>query len=223
MRALFNLVLVFIAFCFSSCFEVIEEIDLKNNGTGNATLTLNFSSSKSKVASIMLLDSIHGYKIPSKQKVKTELDEVVAYLEKMEGISQVRKTTDFENYIATISFSFSDISNINKVNQNILKKLRVRVTNGSSYSYNKTKSIFSRNYQYTAEAALQYKKLRGEVKNVFKEAKYTSIYRFDRQVKSFDNKVAILSKSQKAIMFKAPILDLINGKINISNNILLSK
>lgn len=56
----------------SSCFEVIEEIALKNDGTGDVVLTINLSQSKTKVASVMLLDSVQGYKVPSKQKIQQE-------------------------------------------------------------------------------------------------------------------------------------------------------
>jgi hypothetical protein len=64
----------------SSCFEVIEEIAIKNDGTGDVVLTINLSQSKTKVASVMLLDSVQGYKVPSKQKIQQELNEAVAYL-----------------------------------------------------------------------------------------------------------------------------------------------
>ncbi len=217
-----NFFLILILFCFSSCFEVIEEINLKNNGSGNATITLNLSKSKTKVASIMLLDSIKGYKVPTKQKIQQELSEVVDYLKKTEGISNVKKTLDLENYIASVSFFFKDISNINNVNKNVLKKLKIKPVNNSSYTYSPSKNIFTRNYEYTNEASVQYKKLKGDVKNIFKDAFYTSIYRFENQITSYNNKAATVSKSKKAIMLKAPVLDLINGKANISNTIQLS-
>ncbi len=214
--------LILILFCFSSCFEVIEEISLKNNGSGNAAITLNLSKSKTKVASIMLLDSIKGYKVPTKQKIQQELDEVVDYLKKTEGISNVKKTLDLENYIASVSFLFKDISNINSVNQNILKKLKIKSANNSSYTYSKSKNTFTRNYEYTNEASVQYNKLKGDVKNIFKDAFYTSIYRFENGITTYSNKTANLSKTKKAIMLKSSVLDLINKKTNISNTIQLS-
>ncbi|MDO7743668.1 MAG: hypothetical protein MUP99_07845, partial [Pedobacter sp.] len=91
--------------CFSSCFQVIEEINVTSNGSGTVTLTVNLSSSKAKVASIMLLDSINGYKVPTKQKIQQEMDEVVVYLKNSPGIGNVTKRVDFDNYIATVSFS----------------------------------------------------------------------------------------------------------------------
>lgn len=222
-KSIAGIILIVILFCFSSCFQVIEEISLTNNGSGNAMITLNLSSSKTKVASIMLLDSVYGYKVPSKQKIQQELDEVVVYLKKSEGISNVKRSLDLQNYIVNVSFSFKDISNINQINQHILKDLKIKSVNSSSYTYNKTTNVFARDYRYTSEAATEYKKLKGEVKNIFKDAFYTSIYRFENVVSSYNNKKANLSKSQKALMLKASVLDLINGKTSISNKIQLSK
>ncbi|TCD29263.1 hypothetical protein EZ456_03620 [Pedobacter psychrodurus] len=207
----------------SSCFEVIEEIAMKNDGTGDVVLTINLSQSKTKVASVMLLDSVQGYKVPSKQKIQQELNEAVAYLRKSEGISNVKSTSDFNNYIATISFSFKDVSNINNITKNILAQQKIKATNTSSYSYNKATKTFSRKYQATGTAKTEFNKLKAKDKAVFNGATYTSIYRFESVVTSSTNPASNVSKSKKAVMLKSSIMDLINGKINVSNSIQLSK
>ncbi len=210
--------------CFlCSCFQVIEEVNVQENGSGTASLTLNLSASKAKVASLMLLDSAGGYKVPSRQKIQQEIGEVVAYLKKTKGISNVQKKIDFENFIASVSFSFEHISNINNLNQTVLKKLKVNVISNSSYSYEPESGIFQRNYTYAKEAILQYNKLKPEARNVFKEASYTSIYRFGKPIASYSNTLGKLSKSKKAIMLNTSVMGLINGKTNISNTIVLTK
>jgi hypothetical protein len=207
----------------SSCFEVIEEIAMKNDGTGDVVLTINLSQSKTKVASLMLLDSVQGYKVPSKQKIQQELNEAVAYLKKSEGISNVKSTSDFNNYIATISFSFKDVSNINNITKNILAQQKIKATNTSSYTYNKATKTFSRKYQAIGTAKTEFNKLKAKDKAVFNGATYTSIYRFESAVTSSTNPASNVSKSKKAVMLKSSIMDLINGKINVSNSIQLSK
>ena len=207
----------------SSCFEVIEEISIKNDGTGDVVLTINLSQSKTKVASVMLLDSIQGYKVPSKQKIQQELNEAVAYLKKSEGISNVKSTSDFNNYIATISFSFKDVSNINNITKNILAQQKIKATNTSSYTFNKTTKTFSRKYQAIGTTKTEFNKLKAKDKAVFNGATYTSIYRFESAVTSSTNPASNLSKSKKAVMLKSSIMDLINGKINVSNSIQLAK
>jgi len=207
----------------SSCFEVIEEISMKNDGTGDVVLTINLSQSKTKVASVMLLDSVQGYKVPSRQKIQQELNEAVAYLKKSEGISNVKSSSDFNNYIATISFSFKDVSNINNITKNILAQQKIKATNTSSYSYNKSTKTFSRKYQAVSTAKTEFNKLKAKDKAVFHGATYTSIYRFESPVTSSTNPASNVSKSKKAVMLKSSIMDLINGKINVSNTIQLSK
>jgi hypothetical protein len=217
------LLLLLISCCLSSCFQILEEINLSASGSGNVTLTINLSSSKTKVASIMLLDSVNGYKVPSKQTINKEMDEVVSFLRSSKGITNVRKKLDLENFIGSVSFSFDNISNINNINQHVLRKLKVNAISSSSYVYNPVNSTFQRNYVYTKEALNQYNKLKPEVKNVFKEATYTSIYRFEKPVINVSNPLVKISASKKAVMLNTGILGLINGKTNISNKIILSK
>ena len=217
------LLFIFLIPILSSCFEVIEEISMKNNGTGDVILTINLSQSKTKVASVMLLDSVQGYKVPSKQKIQQELNEAVAYLRKSEGISNVKSTSDFNNYIATINFSFKDVSNINNITKNILAQQKIKATNTSSYTYNKATKTFSRKYQAIGTAKTEFNKLKAKDKAVFNGATYTSIYRFESPVTSSTNPASNVSKSKKAVMLKSSIMDLINGKINVSNTIQLSK
>ncbi|WP_246269413.1 hypothetical protein [Pedobacter panaciterrae] len=190
---------------------------------GTVNLTLNLSASKAKVASLMLMDSIQGYKVPSKQTIQKEIDEIVSYLKKSDGITNVQKKIDFDNFIVSISFAFKDVANINTVNQNVLKKLKIKGLSNASYAYESKTQTFQRSYQYTKAAVLEYNKLKPEVKNVFKDASYTSIYRFEQLITSSNNPLAKISKSKKAIMINTGILGLINGKTDISNRITLSK
>lgn len=215
-------ILMLIVCCLSSCFQIIEEINMNNDGSGTVNLTVNLSASKTKVASIMLLDSVNGYKVPSRKTINKEMDEAVAYLKNAPGISNVKKTVDLENYIVSVNFAFKNISNINNINQNILKKLKVKAPSNSSYSYNTTNNTFQRNYIPASEALQQYNKLKPEVKNVFRDATYTSIYRFGKEVASSNNPLARISKTKKAVMLNTGIMGLINGKTNISNKIILS-
>lgn len=217
------LLFIFLIPTLSSCFEVVEEINLRNDGTGDVILTINLSQSKTKVASVMLLDSVQGYKVPSKQKIQKELAEAVAYLKKSEGISNVKSSSDFTNYIATISFTFKDVSNINNITRNILAKQKIKATNTSSYSFNKATKTFSRKYQPVTTAKSEFNKLKNQDKAVFNGAMYTSIYRFESPVTNVTNLASNLSKTKKAVMLKSSITNLINGKVNVSNQIQLSK
>lgn len=208
---------------FSSCFEIIEEISMRADGSGDMTITINLSQSKTKVASILLMDSINGYKVPSRQVIQREINEAVADLKKMPGISNVRSTTDFTNYIGTITFSFKEVSNVNNISRKILETQKIKTTNISTYSYNKATATFSRDYKYYASAQSEFNKLKKEDKDVFKTATYTSIYRFPAPIAKQSNPLAKVSKSQKATMQKCSVMDLINGKTSVTNIVQLAK
>lgn len=222
-RIFYFLLLGIIALSFSSCFEIIEEINVSNNGSGDVTFTLNLSQSKTKLSSIMLLDSVNGYKVPSEKELRGEINNAVVYLRKTNGISNVKSTADFDNFIASVSFSFKNVSNINNLTKSILKDQESKVFNNSSYNYDPASGLFVRKYEQFGSARTEFNKLKNADKEVFKTADYVSIYRFQSPVAKMNNSKAVVSKSKKAVMLKTSVLDIINGKANLSNQIQLFK
>ena len=117
---------LFILFCCSSCFQIIEEISLKADGTGEAKITLNLSQSKSKVSSILLLDSVNGRKVPDEKDIKKFMNEAVTELKKTDGITNIRQSLDMKTYIASVSFSFKNITSVNNLTASLLKKQKIK-------------------------------------------------------------------------------------------------
>jgi hypothetical protein len=216
------LILSSLLFVFSSCFQIIEEITIKSNGSGDMQLTFNLSQSKSKLASIMLLDSINGYKVPGEKDIHEYMNETVDFLKKSNGISNIKKSTDLKNYIFSVSFSFKDVSNINGITQKLMSKQKTKGP-GNNYSFDPLSGNFKRLYTHSTQMRTAYNKLKPKDKEVFKTAGFTSIFRFEKMIASSSNKAAKISPSGKAIMLKAGALDLINGNSNISNHIQLNK
>lgn len=208
---------------FSSCFEVIEEITIGKDGTGNMTLTVNFSQSKTRIAAIMLIDSINGYKVPRKQEIQQEIEKTVAQLNSIPGITNVKSNADFSNFIATISFSFKDVKDVNNLIKDLLEQYKVKSTNVPTYNYNKTNALFTREYNSSGEVREQFSQLKDRDKEIFKAAAYISILRFEQTIASYSNKLARISKNQQAIIQRLSIPDLIYGRANISNQVQLSK
>ncbi|RYF91612.1 MAG: hypothetical protein EOO03_00965 [Chitinophagaceae bacterium] len=206
----------------SSCFQVLEEVTLKNDGSGQMQLTLNFSQSRSKLASIMLMDSLNGHKIPTEKDIREFMNETVDYLKKSKGISNVRQSLDLKNYIATVNFHFQDLANINGLTKKLLEKEKNKAP-VNSYVFEKASSQVKRIYQYSPAMKKEYDKLKPKDREVFKTAGFTSIFRFDKTITASSNKAATISPSGKAIMIKTTALGLIFGTANISNNIQLNK
>lgn len=220
MKKILHLLMV-VACCitFSSCFETVEEINLNADGSGKMILTLNVSQSKAKVASLMKLKTVNGHKIPTQQEIVAELNKTAAALRGMQGISNVKTTSDFNNYIITVSFDFKDVSNVNAASARVMQQYQVPANNFATYSYNKTTKTFNKSYQLSADTKRQYQQLKPEDKEVFKNALYTSVYRFATPVKAVSNKDAKISGSQKSVMFRTAITNIFNYGTSINNTI----
>ena len=74
MNKIFQFTLVFsLILSLSSCFDVVEEIKMNNDGSGELKLTIDLSQSKSNLANYMKAGEINGVEIPTKDEVKLEM------------------------------------------------------------------------------------------------------------------------------------------------------
>lgn len=99
-----------LAIVFTSCIEIIQEIQLKKNGSGAATYTLDMSKMR---------DMMEGLKSLGADSSGTDLGDAdkqfaghVEVLKKMEGISNVKMVS--KKGVYKISFQFKNIDALNK-------------------------------------------------------------------------------------------------------------
>ena len=221
MKIFFKLLFIFISsFILTSCFDIIEELNLNNDGSGNIKWTLNFSKSKTAVSSLLLLDSINGHKILHEEDINAILFNTKAKLSLINGISNIETSTNFDNYIFTISYTFEKIEQVNSINDDLLKAInKPYFTN--KYYYNTSLNIFEKLLLYDTNAREDYEKLSSKDKSILENAFHTTICRFESEVLNLTNGLTKISKSNKAIMMRAPILDLLYQRKSISNKVTL--
>ncbi|KGE12999.1 hypothetical protein [Sphingobacterium deserti] len=207
----------------TGCFDLVEQIDMKRNGSGTIKATLNLSKSKTKVASLMRLKSVNGITIPTEATVKKEMENAVKTLRTTNGISNVQYSLDFTNYIATLSCDFKSIQALNEFSSTLSKQFKVKLTSYNSYAFNPSAQVFSRNYTYSPDIAKQFARIPNDDRQLFKDAYYTNIIRFESAVKSQVNKSAKVASNSKAVLLKIPATNLINGSTSIANTITLTK
>lgn len=206
---------------FTSCFEVVEDVTLNKDGSGKVALILNFSQSKTKLKTIMLMDSINGYKIPSKTEITKEFDNVIRTLRGIKGLSNIQKNIDFDEYIFKISCNFSDIEKLNQVVATFSAMNNMQVPKGlKHFSYNKATKVFTRNYEY--DLAKEFRNVRNDDRKAFENAAYITVYHFENTIISSKNKTAHIAKNKKAIMLKVSAQDIINNRNTIKNQIKLN-
>ncbi|MCP9752925.1 hypothetical protein [Ferruginibacter sp. HRS2-29] len=206
---------------FQSCFEIIEQVFIKNDGSGNFQLVINLSKSKTRVNSIMKMKTVNGHDVPT----KAEITEKVAAIEKTiagtAGISNVKTNLDFTNYIATLTCDFSKVAQLNTVVKNINDKEKGKQKTEKSFDLDAATNVFSRlnKFQFKED----YNKMSNADKEIFSGANYTAIYKFEKPVSLVSNKDANISPSKKAVMLKLNVLDIITNKKSIENKITITK
>jgi len=206
---------------FQSCFEIIEQVFIKNDGSGNFQLVINLSKSKTRVNSIMKMKTVNGHAVPT----KAEITEKVAAIEKTiagtAGISNVKTNLDFTNYIATLTCDFSKVAQLNTVVKNINDKEKGKQKIEKSFDLDAAANVFSRlnKFQFRED----YNKMSNADKEIFSGANYTAIYKFEKPVSQVSNKDANVSPSKKAVMLKLNVLDIITNKKSIENKITITK
>ena len=213
------IILLFLSFTYTSCFEIVEEVNLNDDGSGSFCLTINMSQSKMQINSMFLLDSVNGRPMPSKKNFKAAILRVKLELEKDSAISKVEISEDWKDYIFSVSGDFQNVDALNKA----IKNINTIFNDPRGYSvelhdnFKYKNKVFERLYSYNL--INDYNSLSGKDKTVFKNARYTTVYRFKSPVKSFSNPNALKSKSGKAIMLKVSVRELITNKKTIKNTI----
>lgn len=205
----------------TGCFEIVEDITIHNNGSGEFDYTVNMSQSKTRLDLIMKEDSSEGYRIPSKQEIDADILRAKTTLEKSTGITNVVTTTDWTNYIFTLKFSFNSMNNLNAAVEAISAEFTAdhKAIPEASGNFAFAGKIFTRKTNY--DAAKEKEKLTESDKNVLRNATYTCIYRFDQAVKSSNSTKSKVSANGKSVMTRFNMLNLATGTESIAHTITL--
>jgi hypothetical protein len=205
-----------------SCFEIIEQVFVKEDGSGTFQLVLNMSKSKTKINSIMKMKKVNGHDVPDKEEIAKKVNELEKTIRQTPGISNVKTSLDFDNYVATLSCSFNKVNSLNAAVKNIGNKEK---TNNpaleKSYDYDAAGKLFSRLNKFSLKD--EYYKMSNADREIFATANYTSIFRFANDVAATSNKESKVAGNKKAVMLKLNALDVITGKKSIENKINLTK
>jgi len=222
MKRIFFLLLLFFSFLLQGCFDIIEQIALKSNGSGSFELIVNLSRSRTQLNSMMKMKTVNGHKVPSKQEVEDAVLKFKQKLEKDPGITLVKTELDFKNYIGKLNFNFSEIGMLNAAMQKMGENVKdQREGFKEVFQYNPATNTLSRVNKFSLDEA--YRKMSIADREIFATSSYTCIYRFDDEVRSVRNVNSKISANKKAVMLKSSALDLIKGRKTIDNQITLQK
>lgn len=213
-------VLLIPIFLLTSCFDILDKVNLKADGSGEYSLILNASKSKTRLASISKMETINGKKVPKKSEIEDKINEAAKIFRTTPGISNVKTSLDFENYIIKLSCNFRKIEDINAgLAQLKAKNILGKMIPTQIYSHNSAKKTFSKNKVSTFKK--EYEQLSKADKEVFTDARYISILQFENNIQSQSNPTYQMSPNKKALKQEGKILDFIFQKKQIQNTILL--
>lgn len=214
-------ILFLITTVFSSCFEIIEQVYLKKDGSGNFQLILNMSRSKTKLNSIIKMKTINGHEVPSRSEISRKIKEVEREVARTKGLTGVKTSINFDEYIVAISGNFANVSQINTAIKNADQgEHKAKEAKMKSIEFDLPTGMFSRLNKFSLRE--DYDKMSTADKEIFATASFTSIYRFESTVISVKNKLAKVSPSRQAVMLNINVLDIVTGKKSIENTIQLT-
>lgn len=220
LRLLFPLLLLSF---LTGCIEIIDDLTLNSDGSGTFKYTINLSSSKVKINSILALDSLDGKKVPSLEEIKAKIKRIEVQLNQQTGISEAAIESDYANFIFKLSCKFQSLENL----QNAVK---IVVT-----AENNNKSIPELDYNWLVFSDLtlarsipeltvvKSKEINENDRLTLKEGSYTSITRFDIEVDKYNNEKAKLSANKKSVMIRTDPYSLTQNPKLLDNVIYLKK
>jgi hypothetical protein len=220
-----GLILVFCCLLLSSCFDVVEDVTIKNNGSGKCRYILNASKSKTKLNGMFMVDSLAKNKLPSKSEIQARAEEYITELKKQKGISEVVFKLDWSQYTAELSFDFASIKELNEALYALQKKgdkegkappmKEVFQFNGATF----------KRVNAPDPPAEEKKKLEAEMnKNIdlLRQAKFISIFRFDKEIEKVSNPAYKVAANGKAAMMQVTMHNL-SKQEKVENTIILKK
>lgn len=204
-------------FLLTSCVELIDEIQINNDGSGKFKYVINLSQNKTNVSSMLLLDSINGKKNLKLPEIKEKINSFKQNLSKQEGISNVLITENYTDYIIKFECNFENLEKLKTAIENSLQESSKPKKTENWVNFDK--KLF---YRTTPEYAVNFlKDFYFNYGEKLKNGSYTSIVRFQNEVYNFSNKLSLKSKSGTAIMTKVKPNELVENPNILDNNIVI--
>lgn len=203
----------------TSCFEITEEIELAEDGSGTFRLTINASESKRNLANYMKLDEVEGVRIPSRLEIEQNLIKVKGLLGMVQGMEEVRLEKDFDNFVFKIAGAFNSVETFNRAIQQVALGF-----DPGALPYLDNAKIEMNEHSVHRKFSLAgyvnvYHKLNSTGQFIMEEARVRSIMRLGRPIKKVSNPKAKISPSQTSVMLLATLAELSNAQISLDNKI----
>jgi len=207
------LFLLVIPFALTGCFEVLENVVLKNDGSGQFKYIVNFSQSKSKIDLLIEQGEVEGYAIPPKNVMRKKFEQSLEEAADIDGIIEPKGKFDLDNYIIEFSCSFRSLNDLNKAADEVKAKNEdLDQDNFVYFTYDSKKKTFLRKGDNLLKD--QYNKMSKAQRMIFSGAYYTCIYRFESEIDTILSINSKISKNRRTSFQKLPVTNITgNGAV----------
>ncbi len=206
----------------SSCVEIIDDLSLNADGSGTFKYTVNLSSSKVKINSILALDTLDGKRVPSLEEIKSDINRLISAFRAKDGITEVTLDANYDDYMFKISCDFNSLISLQNAIKDVIRdETKYKDSPELDHDWlSLNDDVLERSVpQITLERA---KEIKQSDKALLKEGSYTSITRFNKVIADFKNQNAMVSKNGMAIMLKTDPYSLIEDHHLLDNTIYLN-
>lgn len=222
MSKLFKLLIPVIVLSLTSCFDITEELNVNNDGSGKYNLTIDMSGMMDMIDMMGEADSASE----SMDELETEYNKQAELLRAIEGITNV--SSDFSKKgVYKIGYNFSSIDALNKA-LNTTAESKEGKESKITYSFNgktfERSTILNQKLDKDEDEAEEEteeeeseldmdESMKSMMNMMFKDHFYTCIVHFEGSVKKLkEGEDATVSDDKKTITNKVELVDLMEKK-----------
>ena len=211
---------VLIPLILGSCIEIIDDITIHTDGTGVFKYTINLSSSKIKVNSILALDSLNGRKVPSLAQIESKIADFKLKLSEKPGITSVKTEFNSTDFILKLNVEFASVSQLQQGIKSAIQEMSIEKESldGDWITWD-GKTL---NRLIPEILATKAKNFENSDVDLLKNGTYTSISRFDKPILKTSNINCKLNPSKTASMLQVNTFDLKLNNALIENTITIT-
>lgn len=191
---------------------------MHSDGTGTFKYSVNLSSSKTKISSILALDSIDGKKVPKIPELEQKILEFKTTLSKQPGIKNVVIEYNFQDYLFKLSCDFDNVKNLQTAIETTLSKITEKNISSNQSDW----LVWSDNRLERNVPSVVLDRFENSTwidTQLLEVGTYTSISRFDSEIEAFTNKISKISKSKTALMIQVKTNEVFNNTEILKNKI----
>lgn len=216
--------------CLFSCFEIKENIRIRDDGSGSYSFLMDLSSMRPLFA--MSRDLRRSMDTSARIKnnapmanpllqMKLKFDELQPKLQAIDGISEYKTICDTTAFLIGATYSFKNMDALN----NSINVLRNSNNTGGTvdmthYTYDR-KHFEKINDISKANITGSTSKNDSLTNELFKGARYTLTCTFERKIKDVSNPLYFISADGKTLLYSGSLLDIMNQQTNIGNAVIL--